>query len=136
MKNITKGAYQSPAKNHGFDFIFQGEIRYGPSYYNIVLDGILIPNRIFGFEFMWDSTSKFLALQEWLTTDYRKGPLTVLTIIDLDNRKFARISKADEGFIKPVKFQDNIIIFEKEYLAIGKKVEFEINLNEIKNWED
>ncbi|NEM98650.1 hypothetical protein [Pontibacter burrus] len=136
MENITKGAYKSPGKNHGFDFIFEGEIRFGPCFYKIALDGVLIPDRIFGFEFKWDSNSKFLALQEWLTTDYRNGPITALTIIDLNTRKLARISKADGGFIKPLMFEDDKIIFEKEYLAEAKKIEFEINLNNIKNWED
>lgn len=129
------GAYKSQDKKYSFDFIFEGEIRFGPDYYKIKLDGQLIPDRIFGFEFKWHPNSTFLALQEWLTTDYQKGPITTLTLIDLQKRKFARISTADKGFIKPIKFNNDVIIFEKEYLATGKIIEFEIKLDEIKNWE-
>lgn len=130
------GAYKSPGKVHGFDFIFEGEIRYGPTYYKLKLDGELINNRIFGFEFKWHPQSKYLALQEWVTTDYQKGPITALTIVDLKTRKFAKISKAEKGFIKPLKFENELIIFEKEYLASGKRGEYEISLLEIQNWEN
>ncbi|TRZ42184.1 hypothetical protein [Robertkochia solimangrovi] len=129
------GAYKSPGKVHGFDFIFEGEIRFGPTYFKVKLDGEMIKNRIFGFEFKWHPESKYLALQEWLTTDYQKGPITALTIIDLKTRKFAKISKAKKGFIKPLKFENELIIFEKEYLASGKTLEYKINYEQIENWE-
>lgn len=135
METEKKGAYKSHDKKHSFDFIFEGEIRFGPTYYKIKLDGELIANRIFGHEFKWHPNSTFLALQEWLTTDYKKGPVTALTLIDLKTGKFARISTAEKGFIKPNKFENDLIIFEKEYLATGKIAEYEIKLDDIKNWE-
>ncbi len=130
------GIYKSPGKVHGFDFIFEGEIRFGPSFYKIKLDGKLIENKLFGFEFKWHPESNYLALQEWLTTDYRKGPITALTLIDLKTKKFAQISKADKGFIIPLRFENDSIIFEKDYLASGKKTVFEINCKEIRNWDN
>ena len=135
METDLTGAYKSPGKKHGFNFIFEGEIRFGPTYYNIVLDGKLIPNRTFGFEFKWHPNSDYLALQEWLTTDYQKGPITVLTIVDLENGKYAQISKLEKGFIKPLRFEGDLIIFEKEFLGTGKTGEYEINVTEIKNWK-
>ena len=135
MEIEKKGAYKSHDKKHSFDLIFEGEIRFGPTYYKIKLNGQLIAKRIFGHEFKFHPNSTFLALQEWLTTDYRKGPITALTLIDLETGKFARISTAEKGFIKPIKFDNGIIIFEKEYLASGKIGEYEIKLDEIKNWE-
>lgn len=129
------GAYKSPGKAHGFDFILEGEIRFGPTYYKLKLNGELIKDRIFGFEYKWHPESKYLALQDWLTTDYQKGPITALTIIDLKTRKFAKVSKAEKGFIKPLKFENGLIVFEKEYFASGKTVEYEINYEQIENWE-
>lgn len=130
------GTYKSPGKAHGFAFIFEGEIRFGPTYYKLKLDGELINNRIFGFEFKWHPEAKYLALQEWLSTDYQKGPFTALTLVDLKTRTFARISKAEKGFIKPLRFENDLIVFEKEYLSIGKKTEFVIDLSEVQNWEN
>jgi hypothetical protein len=134
--NENIGAYKSPGKVHGFDFIFEGEIRFGPTYFKIKLDGELVESRVFGFEFKWHPESEYLALQEWLTTDYQKDPITALTLVDLKTRKFVKISKAEKGFIRPIKFENDLIIFEKDYLASGKKIEYEINYRKIENWEN
>jgi len=136
MELDNKGAYKSSNKKHGFNFIFEGEIRFGPTYYKLELDGQLVKKRIFGYQFKWHPDSKYLALQEWLTTSYQKGPITSLTIVDLNNRRFAKISKADKGFIRPLRFEGELIIYEKEFLETGKKAEYEINLSDIKNWEN
>lgn len=130
-----KGEYLSPGKTHGFDFLYENEIRFGPAYFRVKLDGKVIVNKLFGDVFKWHPESKFLALQEWLTTDVRKGPFTALFIIDLEQRKFARVSKAEQGFIVPVKFENNIIVFNKEYYGKGKTIECEIDLSKIEDWE-
>jgi len=128
------GAYKSPRHKHGFNFIYEGEIRFGPAYYKVELDGLTITNRTFGFEFKWHPDNKFLALQEWLTTEERKGPITALTLVNLEDRTFARISTVEQGFITPLAFENNVIVYKKEFFGSGKTVEFEIDLNSISNW--
>ncbi|MEL6732243.1 MAG: hypothetical protein AAFY70_12325 [Bacteroidota bacterium] len=128
-------AYTSPGEIHRLDFILEGEIRFGPMYYKLKLDGKWVKDRIFGLAFTWHLESTYLALQEWLTTSYPKGPMTALTIVDLSTQRFARISKAEQGFIKPLRFIGESIIFQKEYLTSGKTVEYEINYTHINNWE-
>lgn len=135
MTTENTNSYKSPDKKYGFDFIFEGEIRFGPEYYSLNLNGKKIQHRIFGDVFKWNQESTFLALQEWLTTDYKNGPITALTLINLENNKIARISKADKGFISPIRFENGYIIFRKEYLATGENIESEIKLDDIKNWE-
>lgn len=130
------GSYKSPMHLHAFNFIWEGTIRFGPTYYRIELDGVRIRNRFFGFEFKWHPKAEYLALQEWLTTDYAKGPITCLTLIDLRHKKIAQISKANSGYIRPIKFIENKIVFEKEYLSQGVIKEFEIELNHITNWQE
>jgi len=128
--------YKSPNELHRIHFILEGEIRFGPPYYKIAIDDYIIPERIFGLEWKWHSMSTFLALQEWLTIDYKKGPITALTLIDLNDKKIAKISIAEKGFIKPINFENNIIIYKKEYFQYKGKIEneYEINIKEIKNW--
>lgn len=128
------GTYKSPDEAHSFDFIFAGEIRFGPEYYKLKLDGVLVPNRIFGIEFKWHPGSEYLALQEWLTTNATEGPITTLTLVDLKQRKFARVARADKGFVKPLKFEDDSILFEKDYS--GKKTSHEMSLLGIEDWEE
>lgn len=120
--NDIDGAYKSPDKKQGFNLLFEGEIGFGPEYYRLQLNCNMINDRIFGFEFKWHPYSKYLALQEWLTTDYGKGPITALTLIDLENNKIVQLSKTDKGFIKPVEFIDELILLEKITLMPAKRL--------------
>lgn len=132
----TKGAYLSPGKIHGIDFIFHGEIRFGPDYFRIKLNGKIIKNRIFGYEFKWHSDAHYLALQEWLTTDYQKGPITALALIKPYDKKIAQVARTDGGFIKPLSFEENVILYQKQFYSTGINKSCEINLEDINNWQD
>lgn len=134
MFNRIIESHQSPDFSHQIDFLYQGEIRFGPAYYGIKLDGKTLKKRTFGLELLWDERSEFLALQEWQTTDFEKGPLTILLLVDLNNNRLARLSVADQGFIKPLRFENENIIYQKE-MTSGQIIEYEIKMNLIKNWE-
>ena len=133
--NSFPPTYHSPNKEYKIDFILEGEVRFGPAYFTIKLNGELVQNRIFGYAFRWHPDSTFLALQEWKTSDYRSGPYTILTIIDLQNKKLARIAEADKGFIQPIRFEKNNLTFEKAFIGKGTKLKDEIDLNSVGNWE-
>lgn len=126
--------YRSPDGKNKLSFILDGEIRYGPSYYKLELNGKTIKNRIFGFVNLWHPDSKYLALQEWLTTDYQEGPITSLTVIDLEKMQTVCISTVYKGFITPIKFEEDVIIYEKDY-SFGQKGEFEVDLRTVLYWE-
>ena len=128
--------HKSPNNKHGFDFLFKGEIRFGPEYYRVKLNEEVVQHRIFGFHFKWSTDSKYLALQEWLYANERKGPYTFLSIIDVESCLIARISQAKGGFTKPMKFNDDKIIYQKEFLSKGKVVEYEMKIDKINNWEE
>ena len=127
--------YHSPNKEHKIEFILEGEVRFGPAYFVIKLNGELIANRIFGMAFRWHPNSAFLTVQEWKTSDYRSGPYTILTVIDLKNQRLARIAEAEKGFIQPIRFENNQLTFEKDFLGKGTKLKDEVDLNRITNWE-
>lgn len=132
MENIP---IRSPNKLHSLKFIYQSEIRFGPMYFRVIINNGSLKNRVFGDEFKWHSNSEYLALQEWLTTSERKGPRTALAIINLENELIARVSEAKGGFIKPIKFEGNKIIFDKGFYNRGVTQEYEIDLDNINNWE-
>lgn len=136
MEGQKYNGLKSPHEKHRCHFLLEGEIRFGPAYYRVELDGNVIEGKIFGYGCKWHPEEKYLALQEWLTIDYQEGPITALTLVDLLNGKMARISKAEKGFITPLKFENDFIIFEKEWTAsLGQKIECEISLKNIHNWE-
>ncbi|MFM2388042.1 MAG: hypothetical protein RL660_2799 [Bacteroidota bacterium] len=129
--------YVSPDNKHIVEFVTAGEIPFGPEYFNIKVNNQLVADRIFGIGLIWHPDSIIVALEEWLTTDRKLGPKTALTLLHLENRQTAQISIADKAFIKPLLFENGKIIFQKDYsLRQAKIIEFEILLDNIKNWQD
>lgn len=126
---------KSPNKLHSLKFIYENEIRFGPMYFRVVINNYPLKDRVFGDEFKWHVSSEYLALQEWLSTSEKEGPRTVLVIVNLDNELIARVSEAKGGFIKPIKFEGSKIIFEKKYYGKGVTKEYEVNIDNIENWE-
>ncbi|WP_181309096.1 hypothetical protein [Rufibacter sp. XAAS-G3-1] len=126
--------YKSPDGKHKIELLLAGEIRFGPEYYSVALNGQTIIEKIFGRPYKWDSESKYLALQEWLTTDYQKGPITALLVIDLKENKLAQLSIAEKGFIMPIRFDEDKVIYKKEYSASGQIKEYELELKTVTNW--
>jgi len=129
------GPFVSPDNQHQFNFFLQGEIRFGPGYFSIVLDDRVIPVRIFGSVYLWDPHGKYLALQEWLNTDERYGPRTALTVINLENRAMAQLSIAEQGFISPLSFENDLLIYKKAFGGKGTTILYEVDLGTINNWE-
>ena len=64
-----------------------GEIRFGPQYYELEIQGKL-PKYSYGFNRAELEDGRYLAIEEWLTTDYRKGHNKV-AIFDLQKVWFA-----------------------------------------------
>ncbi|WP_025606697.1 hypothetical protein [Pontibacter actiniarum] len=119
--------YKSPDGKHKIELLFAGEIRFGPEYYSVAVNGQTIKERIFGRPYKWDSESKYLALQEWLTTDYQKGPITALLVFNLKENKLARLAIAEKGFVMPIQFDEDKVIYKKEYSSSGQTEECKLD---------
>ena len=132
---MTSYDRKSPDKTRQVRFCFEGEIRFGPAYFRVQITERGDDERIYGETFQWSPDSRFLALQEWLTTDYQKGPKTALRVFDFLARREAQVSWADKGFIAPLRFEGATLVYEKRYLASGKVAEYEIDLDGLDRWE-
>ncbi|NRA69265.1 MAG: hypothetical protein HRU19_32645 [Pseudobacteriovorax sp.] len=129
--------HKSLNKKYKVFFIDAGEIRFGPIYYKLELNDAELPNRIFGYDHRFSYDSKYLALQEWLTTDYQKGPITRVLLIDLPGEKFSEFEKVAKGWVKPIEINDKEVVFEKTFFSMGaeKKGTYEVSMDSINNWQ-
>ncbi|MEN9373072.1 MAG: hypothetical protein RIR79_624 [Pseudomonadota bacterium] len=114
---------------------FAGEIRFGPAYFELLIDGREIPNRIFGDCLQWSADGRFLVAQEWLTTDYGSGPITCAAVIDVANWKIARMKIIQKGFAEDFQFEKDALIYRENIPAKGKRTEVKITLSAISDWE-
>lgn len=129
--NITA---PSPDAQHLARLLFSGEIRFGPAYYALELDGYSFGDRIFGEAHLWAPSSRYLAVQEWLTLDYSEGPITVLVLIDAQQRREAAIVRITKGFCIPEGFDGSTLAYGEEYAgAITKRAK--VDAAKITGWK-
>ena len=134
-KDVISPSTDSPYYNEDyFDHLItltgKGDIRFGPSYFDLWIDNAKLDNRNFGRS-IWLLDDCLFGAEEWLTTSERIGPLTRLVIFDLSKMKcvpFSRIS----GFPKDVKIASgNIKYIRDEYKS---KKETLVPLNSKTKW--
>ena len=113
-----------------------GQIRFGPPYFSLRIGEWDFGERFFGDVYLWSGDSVFFIIQEWLNASYQEGPKTALTLFDLSGRRECRISWADKGFIVPLAFEGNLLIYKKVYLDKGIIKEFEIDYRSLSRWEE
>ena len=128
-------SYRSPDGKHSITFTYEGEIRFGPKYWNVAVDNILIKKRIFGTEHRFSPDSKFVALQEQEYVN-SESIVTYLVLIDLITKKITRLSKAADGWLLPLDLGQDKVIYNKFYPADGRTVEYEMDTTTISIWNN
>lgn len=114
----------------------EGEIRFGPVYCHVSINGKILKDRLFGQKQTRSKDFRYVALEEWLTTDYIKGPITRLLLIDFKQKQLSEFKTVDKGFIQKISFIDDGLIYQKRFNAKGKTEEVEVEINKINNWKN
>lgn len=113
--------------------IFENEIRFGPVYYNLLINKQQLAGRIFGGELKWHDSANIFAVGEWLTTDYNEGPITRAVLFDLDEARSASLDTVNKGFVRDFHFAHGKFFYRKHRLAAGTINE--VVVSEISTWE-
>lgn len=125
----------SPNEAHKLELIFKGEVRFGPAYFEIELDGQKVIGNAYGECWKWSSSSEYLAIQHWLTTAEGSGPNMQVALFDLGHMRVSFFSEF-HGFVQDFVFEGNLFVYKKHNKGSGKIVEVEVSIPEIKNWQE
>lgn len=125
---------RSPDGTHRATLRFEGEIRFGPEYFRLSIDGRGIPHRIFGQPLQWSPDSRFLAAQEWLTTDYAAGPITCAALIDVDGWKIARLEVLAKGFAQDFQWDAASLRYQQAFAARSTARGARAALESVEGW--
>lgn len=120
-------------RTHTATLIFENEIRFGPVYYNLLINKKQLAGRIFGGELKWHGGANIFAAEEWLTTNYNEGPITRAVLFDLDEAKWASLGTVNKGFVRDFHFEHGKFFYRKYRPAAG--LINEVALSEISTWE-
>ena len=83
----------------------------------------------------FNNMDKIIANQEWLNTDEAKGPETQLLLVDVEGERECVLSSVHQGFIRPIQFDGEKLIYTKNYLGRGITSEFEIEFLSLDRWK-
>ncbi|KAF7786146.1 hypothetical protein PRUB_a0620 [Pseudoalteromonas rubra] len=119
-----------------YQLSYESEIKFGPAYYSLEIEGHKVPGFYYGFDRSELLNGRYLAIQEWLTTDYKKGPKTRVAIFDLDNKLVSRLEVVEKGFVSDFRLTDNIFSYRKTYHANARVVDLEVGWDAIEEWSD
>jgi hypothetical protein len=129
--------FTSPNGSGVVTLTYVGEIRFGPPYFALRINGKLLAERVFGEVVVWSPDSQYFAAQEWLTTSEAEGPQTSLVCFQPTTGKQCKVSGIRGGFIKPKEFVGEKLIYSKELYSNGhyQTTEYEIEFKSLPRWE-
>ena len=120
----------SPVGAHNAQFLYAGEIRFGPPFYLVKLDGLLLSRRIFGKRYfgaacLWSTDSRYLVLSEWRSLSEARGPDTQVVVIDIFDRRECVLDRMRAGFAEPVRFEGKNLVYTKTFYDRQRKAHLE-----------
>jgi hypothetical protein len=125
----------SPDGQHHAQLVHAGEVRFGPAYHRLILNGVEIAGRIFGKGLWWSGDSKLLAAEEWLTSDYERGPITRVLLFDLERHRASPLRTIEKGFPEAGIFEGTRFFYRRHHHHPERIVEVEVDISSIRNWE-
>jgi hypothetical protein len=140
-KFLTHGINTSPANSnppafneeyfgHIITLMEKGEIRFGPPYFDLLIDNAKLINKTFGMN-IWMLDDYLFGAEEWLTTSEQNGPLTRLVLFNLKQMKCSTM-KQIHGFPELVRIESSYLIYSRREKNLSKEVE--VAFEEITNW--
>ncbi|MCJ8346183.1 hypothetical protein MJH12_11630 [bacterium] len=115
--------------NKEFTMVNEGEIRFGPAYYSLILHGNTVPSRIFGHHYVVESN--FLILEEWFNLEFKDDFITSLCVIDLEGLKYFNSKRVHSGFTTPISMDGKIVTFNRRYMRKSIVEKFDIDISNV-----
>lgn len=105
----------SPQGFHTAVLSYAGEIRFGPVYCHLSIDGRFVDlaaasRRVFGNTSSWSLDDRFFAIQEWHSIEESAGPRTAVAIFDVVLGQDWR-SDAIDGFLEPIQWNGDVLTY-------------------------
>ncbi|REJ68190.1 MAG: hypothetical protein DWQ31_08650 [Planctomycetota bacterium] len=129
----------SPDSRHFAILTYAGEIRFGPAYFTLSIDGRSFGERLFGHGVLWSPDSAIVCVTEWHTIDYEAGPITSLLLIRPGDWTYYSFPRVTKGFASPNYFIDDSLVLCHTDLhhggSVHANVELETDLGKIEDWQ-
>jgi hypothetical protein len=131
----------SAGGDHTAQFLYAGEIRFGPAYYMVELDGRLLRKHLFGKRYfgeacLWSADSRYLALSEWRSLSEARGPDTQLVVIDILAQHECATGRMRGGFAEPVRFEGSTLVYTRRSFDNELRAHVDTCIVDLAAWRD
>lgn len=126
----------SPLDAHVVVLKVVGEIRYGPNYNRVLVDGVELAGVHVGDDPVWLSP-QLLALQAWIHVAGRQGPDTCMLLIDAEQQLMFRSSVVECGIVHGFRLVGDTVYYRPGYYGPERPAEEELSvrITDRSKWE-
>lgn len=131
----------SAGGDHTAQFLYASEIRFGPAYYMVELDGRLLRKHLFGKHYfgeacLWSADSRYLALSEWRSLSEARGLDTQLVVIDILAQHECATGRMRGGFAAPVRFEGSTLVYTRRSFDNELRAHVDTCIVDLAAWHD
>ena len=90
--------------------------------------------RIFGWNGVWSSCSRYFAITEWLRIDTAQFPDMQLVVIDVQDGRECVVEHVSCGFVEPMYFHDDAVKYNKIAQGMNERAVIERRIGELSGW--
>jgi hypothetical protein len=104
------------------------------SHASLALRELSFEARIFGWNGVWSSCSRYFAINEWLRIDTAHCPDMQLVIIDVQDGRECVVERVSCGFVEPMYFKDDLVKYNKIEKGMDERAVIQCRVGELAGW--
>jgi len=134
MSPLTDKKISSPDKRMEARLAPAAGSAWDLSHASLALCGLSFGARIFGWNGVWSSCSRYFAITEWLRIDTAHSPDMQLVVIDAQNGRECVVEHVLCGFVEPMYFHDGAVKYNKITKGMNERVVIQRRIGELADW--
>ena len=104
------------------------------SHASLALRDLSFEARIFGWNGVWSTCSRYFAITEWLRIDTAHCPDMQLVVIDVQNGRECVVEHVLCGFVEPMSFHDDAVKYNKIAKGMNERAVVQRRIGELEGW--
>jgi hypothetical protein len=104
------------------------------SHASLALRDLSFEARIFGWNGVWSSCSRYFAIIEWLRIDSAHCPDMQLVVIDVQDGRECVVEHVSCGFVEPMSFHDDAVKYNKIAKGMDERAVIQRRIDELDGW--
>ena len=105
------------------------------SHASLALRDLSFEARIFGWNGVWSSCSRYFAINEWLRIDTAHCPDMQLVIIDVQDGRECVVEHVSCGFVEAMSFHDDAVKYNKIAKGMDERAVIQRRIDELAGWQ-